>query len=481
MERAEVDRIDDDLERIKDEEREKRKAEARERYERFLMEESNDKSTMNPPKVYSKSVFGWHDPLLDPKEHVIVSIDGVDVKWREEEELNTELVDKIFRDNLASNSGEMDEIFSTSSSPVAAQDVSQDSVEASILCRQALENNSSGVIDELNVSDIRDEKINLDNSVEPMDISACRTGVEKAVPTSLTDEKRMTGKENRDNGMFERFIKQTASAIRIQCAWRQRMAKKCVEVARGLLVASGQTAVTILQKWLHIAKINLRIKKVDQNQKLIAIFQNRASRTITRFIRAIVHQKFVKLRREAEKLRREGFVNILTLKRQQASASVCIQKYVRRFVEQCRWVKCGAKEFIEGRLKRAQMASQKKSIDKTSHVAISVIDKIKSLQREHEYNAALRAQCFIRQWLARRKAYKYLIANETAKAAGKLASNFILSLTNTLFDTNIYIYFFGLYSRCCRCLKSFLLLLVFFSQLLLHPRRGIETSRIRKN
>ena len=57
MERAEVDRIDDDLERIKDEEREKRKAASRERYERFLMEESNDKSTMNPPKVYSKSVY----------------------------------------------------------------------------------------------------------------------------------------------------------------------------------------------------------------------------------------------------------------------------------------------------------------------------------------------------------------------------------------------------------------------------------------
>ncbi len=413
MERAKVNRIEYDMEEEKNKERERNKAKARDMYERSLAEDEKGKSIIVPPKVYSKSIFGWHDPLLDPKEHVIVSIDGVDVKWREEEELNTELVDKLFEENLKGNeevatAAADEKITAAWSSPTAAmEDISQDSVEMSINRRgQAVEKDVFEAIDELNVSEIREQEVDIDASIIPNDI------------TFIEKEEEIQYKQEKDkSGTFERFIKQTASAIRIQCTWRQKLARNRVQATRGSLVVSGQTAVTILQKWLHIAKINLRIKKVDENQRLITIFQNRAARTITRFIRTIIRQKQVKMRRLASERRKKDFNDILRLKKQQHKGAIYIQKYVRRFIEQCRWINSGAKEFLEEKSRKGQ-SELKAHVEGTAHTIINVIDKIKSLQREHEHDIIVKVQCFIRQWLARRKAYKFFIINETTKATG---------------------------------------------------------------
>ena len=174
------------------------------------------------------------------------------MKWRDEEELNIELVDKLFRDNLAGANSTEDVKGATLSSPIAVGDMSQDSVELSIYRRQSLENNLLGVIDELNVSGFEKEAGSPDTSLVLVNPS--------------TEEGEGNKKDDQgSDSIIDTFIKLSASAVKIQCAWRRQMAKLRMNAVRGSLAVSGQTAVTILQKWLHIAKINLRIKKVDEN------------------------------------------------------------------------------------------------------------------------------------------------------------------------------------------------------------------------
>ena len=189
----------------------------------------------SPPRMFRKSVFGWHDPLAtkviaedeDPVQApsgLVVSINGIEVKWHDDEEASSSSI--CFSELL----------FRTESRiPMDDSAMSEDSFEA--------------------------------------------------------DES-------------DRCL----SAMKIQGAYRMYKARK--EKTRKLLM-SQKTAVTILQKWHHIAKINLRIRRVTLNK---AIAEDQAARAIQAAMRAFLESRIIK-RATKERL----------FKIRQTEASVAIQ------------------------------------------------------------------------------------------------------------------------------------------------------------
>ena len=175
-----------------------------------------------PPREYIKSVLGWHDPLVDT-DHMLGHIDGFERRWREEEELTSDTVDRIF-DGV--------DKLNTSSVSLAA-DVSDDSVELSFYRKRCMVDNSTTMDLSLLSECVGQENMSDLPSITPTSI----TGFFPQYPHRIHSENR-----------------ESEAAIIIQCQWRVVMAHRKVLDMRACLVASGRTAVTILQKWYHIGK-----------------------------------------------------------------------------------------------------------------------------------------------------------------------------------------------------------------------------------
>lgn len=86
--------------------------------------------------------------------------------------------------------------------------------------------------------------------------------------------------------------RETSSVIRIQSCRRAQLARRRVGNVRAArcLLLSQTTAMTILQKWHHIAKINLRIRRVTANK---AVLETQAAQIIQCAARAYIETKII--------------------------------------------------------------------------------------------------------------------------------------------------------------------------------------------
>merc|ERR1711991_83921 len=112
-------------------------------------------------------------------------------------------------------------------------DVSDDSVELSFHRKHHMVDNSTTMDLSLLSECVGQENMSDFPSITPTSI----TGFIPQHPHRFHSEDRMS-----------------EAAVIIQCQWRVLMAHRKVLTMRASLVASGRTAVTILQKWYHIGK-----------------------------------------------------------------------------------------------------------------------------------------------------------------------------------------------------------------------------------